>query len=79
MRTLSGIKVETMARAEHVAAVDDRLCTGCGLCGERCQFAAIGSRRDGGRVTAAIDGHKCYGCGLCRRACETGAISLRLR
>jgi NAD-dependent dihydropyrimidine dehydrogenase PreA subunit len=79
LRTLSGIRVETMARAEHVAVVDDGLCTGCGLCEQRCQFAAIESRSDGGRITASVNGYQCYGCGLCRRACDAGAISLHPR
>jgi NAD-dependent dihydropyrimidine dehydrogenase PreA subunit len=79
MRTLSGIRVETMARAEHVAVVASELCSGCGLCEERCQFSAIESRRDGGRIGAVINGFKCYGCGLCRKACDAGAISLQMR
>ncbi len=76
MRTLSGIKVETMARAEFAAEVEEDLCEGCGLCDERCQFAAIDSVCEAGRVTARIDRQKCFGCGLCRNACSSGAIRL---
>ncbi|MFH1672188.1 MAG: 4Fe-4S binding protein [Pseudomonadota bacterium] len=79
MRTLSGIRVETIARAEHVAVVDRGLCEGCGLCAERCQFHAIDSIQEDGRTIARIDSKKCFGCGLCRRACTTGALSLVLR
>src|SRR4030066_692790 len=42
MRTFS-IHVETMARAEYVAIVDEGICTGCGLWEGACQFEAIGS------------------------------------
>ena len=79
LRTLSGIVVEIMARAEHVATVNENLCMGCGLCAERCQFGAIGSTRQEGRTAAHVDPHRCFGCGLCRRACDSGALSLVLR
>ena len=79
MRTLSGIGAETMARAEYAAVIDGDLCTGCGLCEERCQFAAIDRIREGGRVFAGINEHRCFGCGLCRSVCAPGAISLRPR
>ncbi len=79
MRTLSGIRVETIARAEHVAVVDRGLCEGCGLCAECCQFHAIDSIQEDGRTIARIDSKKCFGCGLCRRACTTGALFLVLR
>lgn len=79
MRTLSSIHVETMARAEYVATVEEGLCTGCGVCERACQFDAIGSRSESGRITAQIDTLKCFGCGLCRKACDAGAISLMKR
>ncbi|HMK60343.1 MAG TPA: 4Fe-4S binding protein [Dissulfurispiraceae bacterium] len=76
LRTLSGLGVQTIIRSEHVASVSVELCTGCGLCAERCQFEAIGSGSEAGCHVAVIDIQKCYGCGLCRRACPTGSISL---
>jgi NAD-dependent dihydropyrimidine dehydrogenase PreA subunit len=79
MRTLSGIGVETMARAEYVAVVDEELCEGCGLCYERCQFGAIASVREGGRITSRTDRQRCFGCGLCRTVCGPGAIRLITR
>lgn len=79
MRTLTGINVETMARAEYTARVDETLCAGCGLCAERCQFDAITSRQDSGTTTAFVESAKCFGCGLCRLACDAGAIALTPR
>jgi heterodisulfide reductase subunit A-like polyferredoxin len=79
MRTLSCIKVETMARAEFVASVDREKCAGCGQCAEKCQFSAISDTEDSGESRAVIDSHACYGCGLCRNACPVGAIALKSR
>ncbi len=79
MKTLSGIRVETMARAEYAATVRQELCEGCGSCREACQFNAISSTEVQGRDIAVIDAQMCFGCGLCRRACSSGAISLALR
>jgi ferredoxin len=76
MLTLSRTAVETMARAEQVAKVDDTLCTGCGLCEAACHFKAIDSHKHGGDAHAHIDPVNCFGCGLCRTACGAGAISL---
>lgn len=79
MKTLSRIEVETMARAEHVAKVDETLCIGCGLCDVQCLFRAVSSITAHGTAIARIDPQKCFGCGLCRRVCSTEAISLVLR
>lgn len=76
MRTLSGIRVETFARAEHVAVVDSDLCEGCGLCAESCQFHAIDCIQEDGKTIARIDSKKCFGCGLCRNACTAEALSM---
>lgn len=76
MRTLSGVGIETMARAEYVAVVDEDLCEGCGLCDESCQFDAIGVVCEDGRNLSRVDGKKCFGCGVCRLACSPGAIRL---
>jgi len=79
MTTLSKIHVETMARAEYAARVNEVLCNGCGLCDIACHFNAIESITVGGRSVSRIDPAKCFGCGICRKACSTDAISLVLR
>ncbi len=76
LQTLSRTSVETLARAEQVAQVDEALCTGCGLCDEACHFQAVAGHKHGGESHAHIDPHKCFGCGLCRAVCGAGAISL---
>jgi len=79
MRTFSRINVETMAKAEYVAIVNEKLCNGCGLCDTICQFNAILSITKNGKQFSRIDPVRCFGCGLCRRVCSTNAISLVLR
>ena len=68
MTTLSKIHVETMARAEYAAQVNEVLCNGCGLCDTACHFNAIESITVSGRSVSRIDPAKCFGCGICRKA-----------
>ncbi len=77
MRTLSGINIDTMFRAEYFGFVDNKRCNACGSCLEECRFNAISSSSN--KKTAKISADKCFGCGLCRNACENDAISLILR
>ncbi len=79
MRTLSGVRIKTVEKAEHTAAVNIDLCNGCGICEQKCQFQAIHSRRDGDGLSAVVEYDRCYGCGLCVGTCSEGAISLRLK
>ncbi|HPV98382.1 MAG TPA: 4Fe-4S binding protein [Spirochaetota bacterium] len=52
--------------------MDKALCTGCGICADRCVRNAI---TIGG--TAIIDTNICTGCGKCVDACPAGALVLR--
>lgn len=64
------------------AAIDPKLCTGCGLCAELCRFGAIAARSDAlqpGKKRAeifAVDPLSCEGCGFCTRACPVQAARL---
>jgi ferredoxin len=78
MRTLVGVGGHIMARAEHVAVIDNHACAGCGLCVERCQFGAITSDTIDGKQIAVVETYKCLGCGLCRNVCANNAIRLVL-
>ena len=59
--------------SRYVAVVDESLCSGCGICAERCQVRAVDMED-----LAAING-RCIGCGLCVSTCPGGAISLTMR
>jgi heterodisulfide reductase subunit A-like polyferredoxin len=60
-----------IARSAFVNQVDQTLCTGCGLCVERCQFEAL-SLED----VVSVDGIRCVGCGVCVSACPDEALGL---
>lgn len=53
-----------------VPEVDTERCTGCGLCGETCQFSAIAVIRG----VVIPFGELCAGCGACRYVCPEEAI-----
>lgn len=61
-------------KSHYVAAVDNDLCNGCGVCAQRCQFGAI--KFESTRQKSNIDPFKCFGCGLCETGCPRQAISL---
>lgn len=63
-------KPDATANSNYVAAVDEDLCTACGICLERCQVHAINIED-----FAAIN-ERCIGCGLCVTTCPTEAIAL---
>ncbi len=58
----------------HLSIIDPDLCSGCGVCVERCPTDAIQLNDDG---TAERDEKSCFGCGICARFCPEGAISLK--
>jgi dihydropyrimidine dehydrogenase (NAD+) subunit PreA len=59
----------------RVAAVDEELCNGCGLCINACDsggFQAIRIQAE----KAYVDSSRCDGCGLCPGICPQEAILL---
>lgn len=58
----------------HLALVDTAICTGCGICQERCPTDAIRVDEAG---MARVDEASCFGCGVCARFCPETAISLK--
>jgi ferredoxin len=56
----------------YEAKIDPELCSGCGLCPDRCQMDAIEEVDDGWKI---VDG-RCIGCGLCISICPEDAMSL---
>lgn len=55
------------------AEVDADLCSGCELCLDRCQMAAIEMSDD---QISVINTDRCIGCGLCVTTCPEEALSL---
>lgn len=58
-----------------VAAVDERLCTGCRTCEGLCPYNAVAFSDES--KTATVNEAICQGCGTCAAACPTGAICVR--
>ncbi len=61
-----------LVASPFVALLDSDLCTGCGVCADRCQMDAV--HLDDGK--AALDSTQCIGCGLCVTTCPENAIHL---
>jgi len=58
----------------YLSMINEEMCTGCGICVERCPVDAISLNNDG--VAVRVEEY-CIGCGICARFCPAGAISLR--
>lgn len=65
---------QTQAVTVDVPQVDLSKCTGCGKCGEICQYSAIVHLKDNNVLTFE---QLCHSCGGCLRICPTDAIKAR--
>ena len=55
----------------HTASIDLDQCTGCGVCRDLCQFAAI-------NADYVVDPTACEGCGVCHYFCPENAVAFTL-
>ncbi len=60
--------------ANYCASVNAEICSGCGICVERCQVNAV--TIDARAGIAVINPNRCIGCGNCVASCPAGAMSL---
>ncbi len=73
-----------LVTSNFVAVVDEKLCTGCGLCAKACPVNAVSVEKVAVQAgpkpvkLAAVQEH-CLGCGVCALKCPTGAITLQPR
>ncbi len=65
-------RLNLTAPSRFLAVVDKELCSGCGICLDRCKFSAIEIIND----IALINAENCLGCGLCNVTCDEGSIRL---
>lgn len=60
-----------------VAVVDERKCTGCGLCPAECSYdGALMMDEKNGKKVALVNPALCKGCGACVAVCPTRAINV---
>ena len=72
--TEKGMDRHGFLNALFLAVIDEDLCTGCGICTDRCPVDALGVDE-----TAHVKERQCLGCGLCSGACPVQAITMRLK
>jgi MinD superfamily P-loop ATPase len=65
---------ETQTVTIGVPEVDLKKCTGCGKCGEICQYSAIVHLKDNNVLTFE---QLCHSCGGCLRVCPADAIKIK--
>jgi len=63
------------AVSSFIVTVDERECSGCGLCVDRCQMGALSLNGD----AVVQKAERCIGCGLCISVCPSEALKLELR
>lgn len=63
-----------VARSAFVNQVDSKLCVGCKICVDYCQFDALSLDEE--EVVIEVQGVSCVGCGVCVPACPEGALIL---
>jgi ferredoxin len=63
----------------YIAEIDEKSCTGCGLCAKKCQVDLITLHEEGGKKYAHVIEDLCLGCGVCFDACRHGALKIRGR
>jgi coenzyme F420-reducing hydrogenase beta subunit len=63
----------------NITRIDKNVCTGCGLCTEKCPPKCISMQMDGeGFFAPVVDESLCANCGRCLRICPTTAAADRL-
>ena len=65
---------DVMLAEGKVCSVNERLCSGCGICALLCPYSAI--ELDEERKVANVNKVLCKGCGVCASSCRCGAIDI---
>ncbi|QLH75377.1 MAG: CoB--CoM heterodisulfide reductase iron-sulfur subunit A family protein [Methanomassiliicoccales archaeon] len=77
-RAITVISKEFLETQGIIAAVNDMICDGCGVCEPVCEYRAItivgSDPRDPAKLKAVINEGLCMGCGTCVAACPSGAL-----
>jgi len=74
LRLRQDFGLNSVYKAEYVAAIDPDKCQGCKSCVSMCQFSAL--RYIPSQERVMVDLRKCFGCGVCRHACKNDSIQM---
>jgi heterodisulfide reductase subunit A len=74
-RALTVLSKDEIEAEGKVAYVDEKRCSGCGLCVEVCAYRAI--ELDPEKNIAVVNEAICKGCGTCTASCRSSAINLK--
>jgi NAD-dependent dihydropyrimidine dehydrogenase PreA subunit/predicted transcriptional regulator len=69
----AGSETFNVNKTHYIARVDQKACTGCGICVENCHTGTMYLNDD----NIAYIGDLCIGCGVCAHFCPEQAISLK--
>lgn len=64
----------TLTHDPQVVEVDEKLCSGCGICVSQCPYEAI---EINSRGVAEVNEILCEGCGTCSSGCPANALTLK--
>jgi len=77
-RAITIISKEFLETQGIIAAVNDMVCDGCGVCEPVCEYRAItivgSDSKDPSKLKAVVNEGLCMGCGTCVAACPSGAL-----
>ncbi len=79
-RAMTVISNDTLETEGIIAAVNEDLCDGCGICEGMCEYKAIeivDVQDKLGEKRAVVNEGLCKGCGCCVAACPSGAMEQR--
>jgi heterodisulfide reductase subunit A len=76
-RAMTIISKQFLETQGIIAAVNDDICDGCGICEPVCEYKAIttvADPKDPKKLKAVVNEGLCMGCGTCVAACPSGAM-----
>jgi len=77
-RATTVLSKTTLEAEGIVAAIDEKLCDGCGICVPICEYKALDvvpDKKDPKKKMVEVNVGLCKGCGACVGACPSGALT----